>query len=60
LDPLSLKGIDELIRTRVQGPLRFYDQLTHQSIFSLPKHVRGRLSEEERLIEDNAPVFTYR
>jgi spermidine synthase len=60
IDPLSVMGIDELISARIQGTLRFYDHLTHQSIFSLPKHVRSRLSEEQRLIEDNAPLFTYR
>jgi len=57
---LTLKGIDERISARIRGNLRFYDHLTHQSIFSLPKHVRSRLAEEQRLIEDNAPLFTYR
>jgi spermidine synthase len=60
LDPLSLRDVDDLIRSRIQGSLRFYDQLTHQGMFSLPKHIRTRLAEEQRLIEDNAPLFTYR
>lgn len=60
VDLIALKGIDERIGARVEGNLRFYDHLTHQSIFSLPKHVRSRLTEEQRLIEDNAPLFSYR
>lgn len=59
INPTFLRGIDELIKARIQGELRFYDSLTHQSIFSLPKHVRIRLASEERIIEDNAPLFTY-
>jgi hypothetical protein len=59
IDPISLRGIDELIKARMQSELRFYDSLAHQSIFSLPKHVRIRLASEERIIEDNAPLFTY-
>lgn len=58
-DPFSLKGIDELIRARVQVELRFYDDLTHQGIFSLPKHIRARLAQEQQIIEDNAPLFTF-
>jgi spermidine synthase len=58
-NPLSWKGIDELIAARIQGELRFYDSLTHQGIFSLPKHVRVSLAQEQRIIEDNAPFFTF-
>lgn len=62
MDPFSLPSLDRLLASRIEGHdrLRFYDSLSHQSIFSLPKHVRARLAQEPRIIEDNAPLFTYR
>ncbi len=60
-DPRSLtpSEIDRLIVERIEGELRYYDGLTHQMGFLLPKHVRERLQREERVIEDNHPLFTY-
>ena len=33
--------------------------LTHQGMFSLPKHLRGELSQQTRLITDNNPMYIY-
>jgi len=51
--------IDKLVADRIQGALRYYDGLTHQATFLLPKHVRARLAAEPRIIEDNHPLFTW-
>ncbi|MBI5166586.1 MAG: polyamine aminopropyltransferase [candidate division NC10 bacterium] len=56
---LSPATIDRLITERIEGELRYWDGLTHQMSFLLPKHIRARLKREERIIEDNHPLFTY-
>jgi spermidine synthase len=51
--------IDKLVADRIQGQLRYYDGLTHQACFLLPKHVRTRLAGEPRIIEDNHPLYAW-
>ena len=60
-DPRDLKpdAIDRLIVERIGPHLRYYDGLTHQMSFLLPKHLRKHLQEEKRIIEDNHPLFTF-
>jgi spermidine synthase len=61
LDPLALSTaeVDDLIAARGLNHLKFYDGLTHQAIFSLPKHLRDVLSKPDRLITDGSPLFMY-
>ncbi len=60
-DPQALdsKEIDERIADRISGTLRYYDGETHTGQFLLPKHIRLQMHSEERIIEDNQPLFTY-
>lgn len=51
--------VDKMIAARIKGSLRFYDGITHIGLFNLPKHIRKALEAETRIIEDNAPLFTY-
>ncbi len=62
LNPLKLSPaeVDDRISARSLSGLRFYDGLTHQGIFSLPKHLRGELSKPARLITDKEPLYIYR
>jgi spermidine synthase len=62
LSPLLLSpdDIDGRIAERSLDNLTFYDGLTHQSIFSLPKHLRNELSRPGKLITDNEPLYMYR
>lgn len=61
LDPkLSPPEVDKRISARSLTHLRFYDGLTHQGIFSLPKYLREELKKEGRLITDNEPLYIYR
>lgn len=53
------EDVDNMIAARIKGPLRFYDGITHLGLFNLPKHIRRALEAETRIIEDNAPLFTY-
>ncbi len=57
---LSATEIDNRLSARQLKGLRFYDGLTHQGIFSLPKHLRNELAKQGRLITDNQPLYIYR
>ena len=57
---LSPSEVDSRISARSLGGLKFYDGLTHQGIFSLPKHIRDGLSRQKRLITDKEPLYIYR
>jgi spermidine synthase len=56
---LSAEEVDSRIADRSLSGLRFYDGITHQSMFSLPKYIRQRIAEDKRVITDNNPQFTY-
>lgn len=57
---LSAAEVDSRISARQLAHLKFYDGLTHQGIFSLPKYLRIELSRQKRLITDNEPLYIYR
>jgi len=56
---LSPEDIDCRIRARLSKKLKSYDGLTHQSLFTLPKHIRHQLAVTRRIITDRKPVFVY-
>jgi spermidine synthase len=62
LNPLKLSpaAVDERTLARSLTHLKFYDGLTHQGIFSLPKYLREALSKQGRLITDSEPLYIYR
>lgn len=59
--PLSLSAaeIDHRISAQVSQRLRFYDGVTHQGIFSLPKYLREELRRGKRIITDENPLFLH-
>ena len=59
LDPMRLspEEVDNIVSSRLSKSLKFYDGLTHQGIFSLPKHLRLKLSRGKRIITDRRPLF---
>ncbi len=61
LDPskLSADEIDGTLKKRKVKGLRFYDGLTHQGMFSVPKYLRTAIAEEKRVITDKKPFFAY-
>jgi len=54
---LTVDEIDKKLELRGIKDLKFYDGKTHQSIFSLPKHLRKKLEEEEEIVTDDNPTF---
>lgn len=61
LDPaqLSPAEVDKRISARSLPGLRFYDGLTHQGMFSLPKYIREAIAKTTRLITDAEPLYIY-
>jgi spermidine synthase len=61
LDPslLSPSQVDSLISERSLSGLKFYDGITHQGIFSLPRYIRDALAAQTRLITDSEPLYLY-
>jgi len=61
LDPceLTTEEIDTRISTRISKKLKSYDGLTHQAIFTIPKHIRQQLSASTRIITDKEPISAY-
>jgi len=48
--------IDERIAARISGELRFYDSITHHSLFNLPKYLRKDIQMQKRVISDKCPL----
>ncbi len=61
LDPLNLTAndVDRRIAARVRAPLHFYDGITHEGIFRIPKNLRKRLAEEKGFITLKKPVYFF-
>ncbi|MFC2035340.1 polyamine aminopropyltransferase [Chloroflexota bacterium] len=53
---LSSSELDRRIADRELNRLKFYDGLSHQGMFSLPKYLRNELSESISIITDNKPL----
>lgn len=61
LDPAKLtpEEIDVKISIRISRQLKFYDGLTHRAMFTIPKHLRLKLSETKKVITDKEPISAY-
>ena len=61
LDPsvITAEEIDNRISARVSRELKAYDGLTHQAMFTFPKHIRQKLAATQRIITDKEPIVTY-
>jgi spermidine synthase len=56
---LSPEDIDRRIAVRLSRKPRSYDGMTHQSLFTLPKHIRHQLAITRRIITDKKPIFVH-
>jgi spermidine synthase len=56
---LSPAVVDNRIEARSMSGLMFYDGLTHQGMFSLPKYIRNALAVQQRIITDKDPLYMY-
>lgn len=61
LDPpeLTPEEIDTRISARISKELKSYDGLTHQAMFTIPKHIRQQLAASKRIITDKEPISAY-
>jgi len=61
LDSLELtpEEIDTRITTRISKKLKSYDSLTHQAMFTIPKHIRQQLAASKKIITDKQPISAY-
>jgi len=61
LDPTKLapEETDARIRVRISKELKSYDGLTHEAMFTIPKHIRQQLAATKKIATDKEPIFTY-
>ena len=61
LDPTKVapEEVDARISSRVSKRLKSYDGLTHQGMFTIPKHIRQQLAANKRIITDKEPISAY-
>src|SRR3990172_7823223 len=52
---LSPQEVDARLAARLTRPLRYYDGVTHQGLFHLPKYIREGMAQEKRLITRDDP-----
>ncbi len=62
LDPFKLGAaeINRRIKSRVSGPLNFYDGVTHEGLFRISKNFRRALESEKGLVTLKNPVYFYK
>lgn len=62
VDPMDFcaEAIDQRIKEKVRGPLKFYDGLTHEGLFRIPKHLRTALDNEKEIITLKKPVYFFK
>ncbi|HYS16874.1 MAG TPA: polyamine aminopropyltransferase [Candidatus Binatia bacterium] len=51
------KTVDKLIADRIKGPLEYWDGVTHQHAFSLPKFIRKSIARQTRVVTDANPLI---
>jgi spermidine synthase len=51
------QAVDKLIRERVKGSLEYWDGVTHQHAFSLPKFIRKAVAKQTRIVTDAHPLI---
>jgi spermidine synthase len=61
LDPRELgrDEIDTRTSTRLSKKLKSYDGLTHQAMFTIPKHIRQQLATSKKIVTDKEPISAY-
>ncbi len=55
----NVQEVDRRLADRGCASLRFYDGVTHNGLFALPKHVRTTLENEQRIITEDDPLVVF-
>jgi spermidine synthase len=53
----SVEAVNRLIGERVKAPLGYWDGLTHQHAFALPKFLRKAIDAQTRVVTDANPLI---
>jgi len=53
----DVKTVDKLIADRIKGSLEYWDGVTHQHAFSLPKFIRKAIAKQTRIVTDANPLI---
>lgn len=53
---LSKEEVDKRISARINGELKFYDGITHQALFNIPKYLRKAIKEQTWINLDDKPL----
>jgi len=53
----DVKTVDKLIADRIKGSLEYWDGVTHQHAFSLPKFIRTAIAKQTRIVTDANPLI---
>jgi spermidine synthase len=53
----GVQAVDKLIAERVKGSLEYWDGVTHQHAFSLPKFIRKAVAKQTRIVTDAHPLI---
>jgi spermidine synthase len=56
---LHVGEVERRIAARSLTGLKFYDGITHEGMFNLPKYVRDSIVQQTRIITDDKPLFLY-
>ena len=59
LDPRRMEpaAVDAAIAARLAKPLRYWDGITHQHSFALPRFIREAVAAETRVVTDAEPLI---
>jgi spermidine synthase len=57
--PYAAGEYEDRVRQRIKGELKYLTGALCTAQFVLPKHVRARIEREDRIIEDDAPLYIY-
>ena len=55
--PSRAPAVDQLIAERIKGALEYWDGVTHQHAFSLPKFIRKAVAKQTRIVTDANPLI---
>jgi spermidine synthase len=53
----DIGAVDRLVADRIKGPLAYWDGLTHQHAFALPKFIRAAVAAQTRVVTDANPLI---
>jgi spermidine synthase len=59
VDPRRIQPaeVDTAIANRLKKPLRYWDGITHQHSFALPRFIRDAIAAETRVVTDAEPLI---